>query len=200
MHDELHGLQQQVDAFLLAHDADIADQVLAAVFQRRIRRHLLHAREIRAGTHHEHIVRVHAAARQRDVAIRLVGGDHHVGGPESHALQRQQQFLAEAAPAELGFVELGIDVVVIEHELLAEQLVETADEENRVRRIAGVDDVEAAAEQDLQRQPELHDQRHAVLERITQRAVGLARQRMPVNVDAVDALEALLVARAPWGR
>ena len=101
--------------------------------------------------------------------------------------------LAEAALAELGFVEFGIDVVVIEHELLAEQLVEAADEENRVRRIAGVDDVEAAPEQHLQRQPELHDQRHAVFERVAQRAVGLARQRMPMDVDAVDRLETLLV-------
>ena len=30
VHDELHGLQQQVDAFLLAHHADVADEILAA--------------------------------------------------------------------------------------------------------------------------------------------------------------------------
>ena len=68
-----------------------------------------------------------------------------------------QQLAAEAALAELRLVELGVDVVVVEHELLAEQLVEAADEEDRVRRIAGMDDVEAATEQHLQRQPEFHD-------------------------------------------
>ncbi len=177
LHDELHGLQQQVDALLLAHDADITDQVLAPFLERRIGRHHLHAREIGTRAHHEDVLGIHSAARERDAAVGLVGGDHHVGGLERQAFQPRQQPASEATFTELGFVELGVDVVVIEHELLAEQFVETADQENGVRRIAGMDDVEAATEEDLQRQPEFHEQRHAVFECVAQRAIRLTRQR-----------------------
>jgi hypothetical protein len=88
------------------------------------------------------------------------------------------------------------DVVVVEHEPLAEQLVEAADQENGVRRIAGVNDVETAAEEDLQRKPELHEQRDAVFEQVAREPVRLARQRVPVDVDVIDALETFLVARS----
>ncbi len=84
--------------------------------------------------------------------------------------------------------------MVIEHVLLAEQLVEGADEKDRVRRIAGVDHVEAATEEDLQRQPEFHGERDAVLERVTQHAVRFRGQAVAMDVDVIDALEALFVA------
>jgi L-fucose isomerase-like protein len=52
-----------------------------------------------------------------------------------HALQGHHQLPEGIAAAELRLVELGIDVVVVEDELLAEQLEEAADEEEQVRRL-----------------------------------------------------------------
>jgi hypothetical protein len=86
--------------------------------------------------------------------------------------------------------------VVIEQEFLAEQFVEPADQENHVRRIAAVHDVEAAREEYLQRQGELRGQRPAVLGEITERAAGLERHRMAIDRDPVEFLEALFVPLA----
>ena len=67
------------------------------------------------------------AALDGDLAIRLVGRDANVRGPKSPTLQRQHQAIEKIPALKLGFVQLGIDVVMIEQELLAEQLVERAD-------------------------------------------------------------------------
>ena len=64
---------------------------------------------------------------------------------EGPALEPQQQAVPEVAAPELGLVELRVDIVVIENEALAEQLEEPRDQKDGIGRIAGVDDVEAAA-------------------------------------------------------
>src|SRR4051812_26619754 len=84
---------------------------------------------------------------------------------------------------------------MIEHELLAEELPEAADGEDEIRRIARMDDVEPAAEADLPRKHELHEQRARVLDRVAEQAIRLLRQRVTMDVDAVDALEAFLEGR-----
>src|SRR5207248_3436279 len=62
-------------------------------------------------------------------------------------LFRSQQAVEEVAPAEFRLVELGREVVVIEEEFLAQQLEESPDQHEQVRRVAGVHDVEAAREE-----------------------------------------------------
>ena len=48
LHDELHRLQEQIDAFLLAHDADVTHEIFPAVFELGFGGHDLHARQIGA--------------------------------------------------------------------------------------------------------------------------------------------------------
>ena len=54
-----------------------------------------------------------------DAAIGLVGGDRDIRDFEGEALQPPHQLPEEAAPPELRLVELGVDVVMVEDELLA---------------------------------------------------------------------------------
>src|SRR3546814_9404679 len=80
------------------------------------------------------------APLDRDPAIALVGGDRDVGHSEGPAFQPADQPVEDVAAAELGLVELRVQVVMVEDELLAaEQLEEAADQEDCVRRVAGVD-------------------------------------------------------------
>jgi hypothetical protein len=65
-------------------------------------------------------------------------------------LELEHHAVEEIAPAELGLVELGARVVVVEDELPAEELEERADQEEKVGRIAGVDHVESTGKKYLQ--------------------------------------------------
>src|SRR6185436_5122120 len=67
-----------------------------------------------------------------------------------------------------------------------------ADEEEKIRRIAGVDDVEP----DPERKQERPEQRGRVLDQIAKRALGLVGEVVAMDVDAVDRLELLLVTLA----
>jgi hypothetical protein len=86
--------------------------------------------------------------------------------------------------------------VVVEHELLAEQLEQVADEEKEIRRVARVDDVEAFGKKDFQAEEQGRGQRREVFDGIAERAFGFGRQRIAPDVDAVDRLVFLLVALA----
>src|SRR6185436_16922151 len=192
----LYRLQQQVDALLPPHYADVADEVFLPLLQVLLGRHDLQALEARAAAHHEHALGRHAATLDGDAAVRIVGGDGDVGEAEGEPLEQAHRLPEQVAPAELGLVQLGVGVVVVEHELLAEQLEEVADEEEQVRGIARVDHVEAPAEQHTPAQQEGPEQGSAVFDRIAQRALGFRRQLIAPDVDAVDLLVLLLVALA----
>src|SRR5258708_36062078 len=122
VHDVARCLQQIVDALLLPQRRDVADEMLAAALQPRVGRQDLQAFETRPAAHDEHSFGRHAAAPDRDAAVGLVGRDRHVGAAKSPVLELQYQAMEEIAAAELRFVELGVEIVVIKNELLSEQL------------------------------------------------------------------------------
>jgi hypothetical protein len=190
------GLQQEVDAFLAAHHAHVADQVLAAPLEPLVGRHDLHALEARAAAHHEHALGGHPAALDGDAAVGLVGRDRHVGAAERQPLEPHHQLPQGAAAPELGFVELRARVVVVEDELLAEELVERPDEEEQIRRIAGMHYVEAPFPQHFQAEEEAEEHRRRVLDEVAQGSRALGRQRIAPDVDAVDDLVPGFVAAA----
>src|SRR6185437_9912290 len=95
----------------------------------------------------------------------------------------------EIAASEFRLVELRVDVVMVEEEALAgNHLVERADEEDVIGRIARVDGIEAVAPQDLEREHELPEERGGVLQHVPPGAPRLERQGMAVDVNAVQAL------------
>src|SRR5207244_10028792 len=71
--DAAHRFDEEIEAFLLAHDADIADQVAAAVTPSRIRVGMARpACQAGAGANHEDAGTVLAAALHGDGAIAFV--------------------------------------------------------------------------------------------------------------------------------
>src|SRR5688572_33256536 len=106
----------------------------------------------------------------------MIGRDGDVRAAEGPALELQHQAIEEVPPPELGLVELRVDVVVVEDEALAEELEESADEEEEVRRIARVDRVEAAREEHLPAERERLRERGRVLDGVALRPARLDRQ------------------------
>jgi hypothetical protein len=195
-HEVVHRMQQEVDALLLAHHADIADQVAPPVLEPLVRRADAHALEARSAAHHEHALGRHAAALDGDAPVGLVGGDGHIGAAECPALQPEHQAVEEIPPAELGFVQLRVDVVVVEDELLAEQLEEPADQEEEVRRIAGMNHVEAARGEHPPAQRERLPARPPSTPARSPERRALERQVIAPDRDALQELELLLVPLA----
>ena len=127
-----HGLQQQVDALLLAHHADVADEIAPPALQRsdaaarRFRRSRLGP--LRTTN------TLSGSMPPRSMAMRRYDSLVAIDTSAVRKVQRSSahhQPVEEVAPAELRFVQLGVDVVVVEDELLAEQLEEAADEEDQ---------------------------------------------------------------------
>src|SRR5437879_10720396 len=184
-----------VDALLLPHHSDVADEIAAAALEPLVGRRQLHALKARSAAHDEHPLGRHAAALDRDAPIGLVRSDRHVGGAESPVLELQHQTMEEITSAELRLVELGVKIMVIEDELLAEQLKKSADEEEQVGRIAGVNDVETAREEHPPGEHKGPGERDRVFHGVACRARRLDQQAVAVNVDPVDRLE-LALARS----
>src|SRR5690606_2271820 len=103
-----------------------------------------HPRQLRPGTDDEDAGRIHTAALDRDAAVGLVRRDRDVGEAERQPLKEHDEAVEQSAAAKLRFEKLRIQVVMIEDEARAEQeLEDSGDQENGVRRIACVNDVEA---------------------------------------------------------
>src|SRR5262249_53760893 len=126
---------QVIDALLPAHHADVADQILASTLELLVGWLELHALEARAAAHDVDALGCHPTALDGDAPIRVVGCDRQVARTKRPVLELAQHAIQTTAPAEFRFEQLGAEVVMIEHELLAEQLEEAADQEEQVGRI-----------------------------------------------------------------
>ena len=188
---QLHRPDQVVHPVLLADLTEVDDQVAPALAPGRVRRVDGQALEVGAGAHHVDVGRRHPASLDRDPLVALVGGDHQVGGLERLALQVPQPGQGPPARgAELGLVHLGREVVVVEQEPLAEQLPEAAERPVGLRRVADVEDVEAAAGHG--HPDRLHRRAHEAPEELddeAERALSVHRQRVAVDVHVLEHLE-----------
>ncbi len=145
----------------------------------------------------EHPLRRHPAPLPGDPAVRLVGGDDAVRRPERAPFEEQQHPVQPVGPAVvLGQVHLRRQVVVVEHEADTEQLVEPGQQEIRLRRIAGVDDLEPPPREQAQADPERAQPAVQELEREQDRAAGGLKRAIAADPDALQ-LEAGLPVLAP---
>src|SRR5215467_3762578 len=93
----------------------------------------------------------------------------------------------EVLAAKLRLIKLGIDIVVIEDELLPEdQLEESADQENRVGGVAGMDGVEAVSAEYPAGERELVEQRRRIFEHEAEPTSRLDELRMPIDADPLE--------------
>jgi hypothetical protein len=154
-HHDVRRPHHDVDAVLRAHDADVRGEEPAPAAKRGLGRDTPQALRVRAGADDRDVVGGLAASPYGDVAIGAVRGDHVIRGPVSRALQSQQPLVRQLrAMGPSGLVEFRAQIVVVEDELGAFDGAES--KRNRpedVRRVAGLNNREAARSSRLERQP-----------------------------------------------
>jgi hypothetical protein len=109
----------------------------------------------------------------------------------AHTLENHQRPIKEAFVVEFNDKQFWRDVVLIEDEPLAHELEWQSGEKDEVGRIAGLDDRKPAFAVNLEEKVEFMEQRRCIFAKVSHRAPPLRRQRMPVNRNVVDDLEAL---------
>ena len=77
---------------------------------------------------------------------------------------------------------------MVEDELSTHKLERQGDEEDQIRRIAGVDRVEPSGQKDLPCQHGFPEQGGEVLDDVAQEGIALLRHRMTKNIDPIDML------------
>ena len=185
--DFAHRTQPAVHAVLRAHGADVPDQVLRAPREREVWIESLEGLR-RAVAHDEDLVRPLAPARERHVPVRLVGGDDDVGhrvGASFHGPKHLIDEIGSRLP-EPGEIGLGRQVVVVKHELLAEQLEHRTDHEQGVGWVRGVDHVEAFAHRHPERQQQHREGRIREFEGVADDSVSAGRRGETIDVDTVE--------------
>ena len=85
---------------------------------------------------------------------------------------------------------------MVEDELLAERLEEGTDDEQRIRRIRNMDDVEASANRHPARQEQHRRRRVREFERVSDHAVSTGRGWETIDVDPVEPFGERLACRS----
>jgi len=193
---QLDRAHQVVDAVLLADLAEVDDEEAPPL--RPGGDAPMHREPVEGGPGADDmdVGRLLAAAGGRDRFVALVRRDHDLSDAERHPFEPHQA--AEQRPVlavELGGVHLRRKVVVVEHEHLAEQPPERAEQPVSLRRVAGMQHVEAASEQ---RHPEgeqrRHDEAPGELAHEAEGALRVGEQGVAVDLDAFEPLPRLIVA------
>ena len=142
-----------------------------------------------------------AAPRHGDVPVGVVGGDHVVRGPVRPALQGPQHPVGQLrAVGETGLVELGTQVMMVEHEPGAvEGAKGQRDRPEDVRRVAGLHHREPAGPPGLERQPGRGEEGVGVLRDEAELAAAGRVGPVLVQLHRVDDL-VRRGRRRPWGR
>ncbi len=136
-------MQDRVDAVLRTHDPQV-DQHPGARLTRHGVQHRTHAQRVGAAAHDRRVLAGDLPPGQGDPAVRLVGGDDLLGGAVGQLLEQQQAPELEApaerrGPPEAGEVQLGVEVVLVEHEPDTARPPEQAQRPVGVRGVAGLD-------------------------------------------------------------
>ena len=187
---QLQRAHHVIDAVLRADLAEIDQEMPFALPIADIGRKAAEPAEIRAGADHDDVLRRPPAARGGDQLMALIGGDDDVGRPHALPLEPQQAAVEQPVRApEFDGEHLRTQVVMIVDEPPAEQLPEPTEQPERVGRIAGVQHIEAAAEQ-LDPEAQQRRQREAPGEFRSEpeRALGLERDRVAEDVHILDRL------------
>ena len=131
------------------------------------------------------------SAPRLDLSVGLVRGDDAVRQAARDPFHQDEE-LEDDSPGtgpEARGVHLRGDVVVIEDESLSEQeLVDRADEDERVRRVVCMDDVEPMATENSDRGLQRHERRVNVLEDVSERSFRPDAPFVAIDVDPADGL------------
>ena len=119
----------------------------------------------------------------------MVCREDNVSASVSEALSHADTPVEETAFAELRFEHLGPDIVnVVNDSRAAKPFIGKRDEEQKVRRVAEMDDFEAMAAPCLPSQAHLAPKRRNILANEPQKAASLLADPMAVNLNAFEFL------------
>ena len=200
VHQHVERAQHQVDTVLRAHDPEVDGEVAAAAAQLRPAPHGPHPAGVRAAADHRDVRRPPAAAGERDLPVRLVGGHHVVRGPVGPPLQPEQRRVLRLGRhpgrlAEAGPEHLRVEVVLVVDEADAAAAVEQRQRPVGVRRVAGLQDVEAVPLPGLAGQAGGPQPGVAELPEVAEEPGGRRGRRVLVEPDPVE-LRVRRVARS----
>ncbi len=183
-------MDDEVDAVLRAHDAEVAAEIPPAAAQGVVRVAAYEPVGDRAVAHDRDVVGGEVPTVACDLAVQGVRDDDMVRGRVRRAFEELQPACqGRVGVLEAGFVDLGTQVVLVEHEAHAERTEEQGERPEGVGRVARLDDVEAVPHVDLRRQPEGDDPAVGELPEEADDAVGGGRGPVAVDADAVEDLE-----------
>ncbi len=127
----------------------------------------------------------------------MVGRDRYVRQCERNAFKQNHDAPKKTTTSKFRLVELRIDVVLIENKGLSEQkLMKCTNQEDEIGRIARMDHIKSARGQNSHAQHEFPEQRHAVLDRITQHPTAFFRHPVAIDCDSLEHLERGRCARS----
>ena len=191
------GSQRVVDAVLRAHQPDEADQEGHAVLQREVRVAETKRHRIRCVADDEDIVGRLLAAAERDLLVGVVRDHDDVGQAVGEPLGHQRAADRSCAVAEVRAKLLGDEVVLIEDEGGAVSPGRAGGEQEHVRRVAGLDHVDAALGREPADEPPHLVEGRAVLAGVADDPSLRRMRRVAMDPDAVAHLVGLGIACRP---
>ena len=184
-----------IDAVLLVDDAEIAEHELAPAVQSGLGLDAMDALAVGHPIDDFDQRRRLAAAADRQILERRVGGDDEIRHRVAHALEKHERPIEKSFVAVFDNEQFGPDIVLIEDELLAHELERRGGQKDEVGRIAGLDDRKAALPVNLDQEPEFVKEGRRVFAEVSERPAPLERQRMAIDRNVVDDLELLRIGR-----
>ena len=131
-----------IDTVLGAHHAQIGKEIRLAAFERGVDGDAVKDVRARSTSHDEDVLWPLSPTLECNASVGLVGAEHDVRHSKSEPLGHERRPVARATLRETRDEELGNQVVVIEHECCAASAHVEGREEEHVRRIARMDQVE----------------------------------------------------------
>ena len=189
--EHVKGIQEVLDAVLIPHDSEVSDDRRGPRPQALVAAYGLEIFEIGAIPNDRDPSRRDASAPRLDLSVGLVRGDDAVRQAARDPFQDDQELEDDPPRArpEARDVHLRGDVVVIEDESFSEQeLVDRADQDERVRRVVRMDDVESMATENPDRELQRHKRRVNVLEDVSERSLRPDAPVVAIDVHPADGL------------
>src|SRR5262249_47635923 len=152
VYEMVQSSEEIVDSILRIHGADVAKNDFALALESCIGFDQSHAGQVGAVADNEQPVGVDGVAPDGDGSIALIRHDRDVREFQREPLEEHEASRHQAMSRLLvaGEIELWRQIVMVEDEPLSEKSVNSADDEERVRRVVGMDDVEALPRGDPQ--------------------------------------------------
>ena len=195
LHEVMRRFEQVLDAIRTAHHTDVADEVRFALLQGFIARRG-GIESVRRGADDEGGIGVEMPTTRHRGKHALIRGDDDIRQRQRGPLGKTHGAVEQSTRIEFGLEHLRAEVMHIKDNAGAEeQLKGQSHEEEKVRRIAEVNHIEAATTAHrLPGMPKLADEGAGVFEEETERRAGLRRDPVAVDLNAIEHLLRLRVA------